>query len=231
DLLAKALPEEKSRVDPLLDNIKRMLAVQFVEALERSHKANLHADVQDKLRLDSQGEVDKLLAEKGQLRGQAIKSKYGALDDKLKEAARQLKRFPPIVPPHKVEFYTAVADTILQELNFDTVGRLDTFVSQAQDYERAFNDKRKPEQTAEEVMAFAITGWLGGNDAAEKSPAVAVKQWETRQLLLEYLKTDDAVARKNTLMPLLVSKGLTVDEAVQILRLLPPPLAADLQEA
>jgi len=185
--------------------------------------------VMEKLGLYAKADVSKLLEEKGQLRVQAIKDKYAALADKIKEASRLLKGFTQIVPPHKTEFYTAVAGAILEDLNADTVGRLDTFLSQAQDYERAFKDKRKPEQTAEEVMAFAMTGWLRGNDGAERAPAVAIKQWEIRQILLDYLKTDDAATRKNKLLPLLAGKGLTVDEAVQFLKVLPPPDAIELK--
>src|SRR5204862_5592191 len=122
-------------------------------------------------------DLDKLLDEKNQLQVQAIKDKYVLLADKIKEASELLKRFTQIVPPHKVEFYSAVATTIMDELNPDTVGRLETFLGQAQDYERAFKDKRKPEQSAEEVLAFAMTGWLRGNEAAERSPAVAIQQW------------------------------------------------------
>jgi hypothetical protein len=221
--LVKDHPGQKSNADPLLENLKRLKALQVVDSLMLADKSKLHDEVRRLLGDYSKKELEKILDERTQLKVQAVKEKYATFEEKIKDSKRLLEGFPSIVPPAKVEYYKAAADAILAELNPDTVGRLETFLGQALDYERAVKDKRKPEQSAEEVLAFAMTGWLRGSNSAEKSPKVAQEQWEVRQLLLEYLRSDDATYRKGKLIPALKARGLTVDEAMQFLKFLPPP--------
>ena len=215
-------PAQESSIKPLLNNIKGLQALDFVDALQRAAKVGMHSDVAQKLKEYASQDLDKLLSEAMQLQVQGIKDKYESLQEKTKEARQQLQGFAGITPPAKREFFQAVAAAIAEEVGPDTVGRLETFASQAQDYLRAVKDNRKPEQTAAEIMAFAITGWLRGSDAAERNIDVALKQWDARELLIEYFKTADASTRRNKLIPALAARGLTVDEAMQILNLLPP---------
>jgi pimeloyl-ACP methyl ester carboxylesterase len=220
-IMAEKFKTEQSKLAPLADGLKRLQVLQFVQALERSQKAGLHDDVAEKLAIYAKLKLDDLLDEKTQLAVQNMKDKLEAQRDKVKEAIRLLKAFPPVLPPHRQEFFAKAAAAIADEVNIDGIGRLETFLSLAGDYERAIKDKRKPEQTGEEIMAFALTGWLRGNDAAERNPDVAVKHWEARLLLLEYLKCEDPLARKNKLLPAIKAK-VSLDEAMQVIRLLPP---------
>ncbi len=70
-------------------------------------------------------------------------------------------------------------------------------------------------------MAFALTGWLRGSDAADRNVDTALRHWEARRLLLQYLQTDDPLLRKNKLLAALKAQ-IGVDEAMQILHLMPP---------
>ena len=227
DEMLKDYPKEQSKIAPFKDNIKRLAALQLVDALVRSQKAGLHDDVQDKLKLYAQGKLDDILDETTQLQVQAIKDKHEATKKKLEEAGHLLQAFAEISPPSKQALFRKAAAAIAQELNADTVDRLDTFLNLAADYQRALKDKRQPGQSAAEVMSFAITGFLRGSDAAEGNPDVAVRQWQTRQLLLDYLKTDDRLRRKNTLLPALKATQVSVDEAMQFIARLPPVDAFD----
>jgi len=222
DDMLRDYPKEQSRIAPLKDHMQRLHAAELVQDLERSQKAGLFDDVEQKLNLYAQRKLDDLLEETAQLRVQAIKDKHEAAKKKLTDAGRLVRAFAEIVPPSKREFFQNAAAAIVEELNPDTVDRLDTFLNLAADYERAIKDKRQPEHSAAEVMAFALTGWLRGSDAAERDPNVAVQQWQVRKLLLDYLKTDDPLVRKNRLLPALRAAKVSVDEAMQIIRRLPP---------
>jgi pimeloyl-ACP methyl ester carboxylesterase len=227
DDMLKEFPKEQSRIAPLKDNLKRLDALELVKALERSNKAGLFDDVEQKLKQYAQNKVDDMIEETAQLRVQAIKDQHDAVHKKLDDAARLLQAFARIVPPSKQKQFQAAADDIIQELNPDTVDRLETFFNIAGDYERATNDKRQPEHNASEVLAFALTGWLRGSDAAENKAEVALHQWHTtRRLLLSYVRNDDPLARKK-LLPELQTAKVSVDEAVQILKRLPPVDAHD----
>lgn len=220
--MLKKYPEQKSAIEPQLDNIKRIQAVQFVEGLERSYKAGLHVDVSEKLARYAKMNLENLLIEKLQLKVQEIKNKYDGAAEKLKEARQLLVNFGDRAVFGKRDFYKDAAAAIVEELSQDNVDRLETFISQAKDFERALADKRKPDQSADEVMAFALTGWMRGSNAAERNPAVAIQQWEIRKALVDFQGSDDPGVRKKKL-EWLKSSGISVDEVMQILRKLPPP--------
>jgi pimeloyl-ACP methyl ester carboxylesterase len=222
DDLLRDFPTEQSKIGPLKDHLKRLAAAQVVGGLERSQNAGLYDDVEHKLKSYSDKKLDDLLQESAQLRVQAVKDKHDAIKTKLLDAGELVQGFATLTPPSQRKLFQSAADAIVKELNPDTVDRLDTFFSVAADYQRALKDKRDPEQSATEVMAFALTGWLRGSDAAERNAEVALQQWQVRQLLLEYLRTDDPLARKNKLLPALKAVKVSVDEAMQMLRRLPP---------
>jgi poly(3-hydroxybutyrate) depolymerase len=230
--IGKTFNNQESTIKPLQNSIDRLRAHAFVASLLRADKAGMRSEVDKKLKDYAERDLDKLVDEKSQLQVQEVKDRHKAIEQKLKEAQRLLYGFSAITSMSKRQFFESAAKELMQEVGPDTVDRLETFLSQAQDYERALNDKPKrvPDQTADEVMSFAITGWVGGTNAAEKNTEVAMKQWACRSLLLEYLRTGDS-----GIITTLKSKGLKVDEAMQILKLLPPPnaeekISSDVQE-
>ena len=222
DDMLRDFPTEQSKIGPLKDHLKRLAAARVVGGLERSQNAGLYDDVEQKLKLYSDKKLDDLLQESAQLRVQAVKDKHDAIKAKLLDAGQLVQGFATLTPPSQRKLFQSAAAAIVKELNPDTVDRLDTFFSLAADYQRAIKDKREPDQSATEVMAFALTGWLRGSDAAERNAEVALQQWQVRQLLLDYLRTDDPLARKNKLLPALKAAKVSVDEAMQMLRRLPP---------
>src|SRR5262249_39031211 len=116
------------------------------------------------------------------------------------------------------------AKSIRDELNYDTLPRLETFLGQALDWERARKADRPPSQTPEELLAFALSGWLLGDSEAEKNPDRARRLWEARQMILEGLKGGRAPgARKRR--PASFAKDKTVGVALIARRvpLRPPP--------
>jgi pimeloyl-ACP methyl ester carboxylesterase len=225
DDMLKDFPREQSKIAPLKDNLKRLFAAEFFQALERSHKAGLYDDVEQKLKLYAQHKLDDILGETAQLRVQAVKDQHTTINKKLEDARHLVQAFAAIVPPGKQKQFQAAADEIVAELNSDNVDRLETLFNIAGDYEHAVKDKRPPEHNAAEVLS--VTGWLRGSDAAENKPEIALQQWQTRQLLLNYLRNDDPLARKNAVLPQLKAAKVSVDEAMQILRRLPPVDAFD----
>jgi pimeloyl-ACP methyl ester carboxylesterase len=210
---------QKSNIEPMLDNIRRIRAMKFVDALQAAHKAGLHDEVQRKLEQYAKLKMDDLVTQNTQLQVQEIKQQSEQGQQKVKEAIKELKSFVTIVPPSKQKIFQEIVDEILGELNADTVDRLETFAKIAGDYRRALADKRVPEQSPGEVMALALNGWMRGSNAAERDPEVSVKHWDLRQMLIKYLQTGD------TLLLSQLKANIGVEEAMQLIRLLPPVMA------
>jgi len=129
--LKRKFPDQQSSVEPLLDGIKRQQTGLFIESMQRSHKAGLFQDVAARLARYDKENLDKQLDEKTQLQVQAIREKHEALKEKIKDASSLLQRFAAgnVGSPVHREFFQKCTKEILEELNQDTVGRLETFIS------------------------------------------------------------------------------------------------------
>ena len=121
------------------------------------------------------------------------------------------------------------AGIIHDELNFENVGRLDAFLGQARQAERLKKEGKKSEVSAEQLLGLAVSGWLLGSASAEMSVETARRLWHGREMVLAYLRTDDADKRKAILQRHLAgsrTESASLDELLQIIRTL-PPLAAE----
>ena len=162
-------------------------------------------------RVDGQAEV----------KVQELKNNYDDAKTRLKEARRLLNNCTKYVTATRKAFFKKATTAILDELNQDTVGRLETFLSQAKAYELALKKEQKPSQYGEDVLSFAVTGWVLGNGAAEENVDVAQDLWAARSVLLEYLKTE-AVGDRKALLGEIAKHKWRVDLLARALPLLPP---------
>src|SRR5262249_35588241 len=154
------------------------------------------------------------------LKVQGLKGKYAAADEKLKKLRRLLKPLSREVSPPA--FAREAVEAILTELTYDTSGRLETFLSQAEDRERARKQGRKPSSTPEELLAFAVSGWLLGDAAAERNPALARQLWAARDTVLASERDGDLAAIQQRVAALAGKKELSVDLVARMVPQLPP---------
>jgi pimeloyl-ACP methyl ester carboxylesterase len=218
--LVKEFPDQKEKVKDHLEQIRRAQAGEFVEELDRAQKAGLHDEVRARLATYARLDLGKLVEAKNALAVEDLKTRYDGLDDRLKRAKKSLTELADLATDKPL--WTAAAKTILEELNLDTVGRLDTFLDFAKQHLDDLAQKRKPSQTTDEVFAIAISGWLQGNIAADPDPKTAEKLWQARTFLLEYLRSDSSVARGQMRKSFEEKVGLPHDVLARMLRLLPP---------
>ena len=101
----------------------------------------------------------------------------------------------PALTKNNESAWAKATEFIVEELNPDTVDRLDTFLLFAQQYEMDRKEKKQPGQTAEEVLALAVSGWLQGKQSAEPDVKMALKLAKGREFLIEYLTTENSVKR------------------------------------
>ncbi len=219
--LLDAYPAQRAKLKVIQENLNALLAVQFVKDMELAYKAGQHQEVQERLARYAKEKMASQVPESTQLRVQSLKIQYAAADKKLKAVQRFLKILPVNVEPLRRDFYRKAIAAIGGELNHDTLSRLETFLSQAQDWERALKQKRPPTQTPEELLAFALSGWLLGDGAAEKNADTARRLWEARQLVLDCQRSDDPVERKQRVDTFKEAKGVSVDVIARMIPLLP----------
>jgi pimeloyl-ACP methyl ester carboxylesterase len=215
-------PGERKRLEPLRENLEKLRNTQFVQEIEQCHKAGQYQEAQNRIARFYDLKMDEQIPPEFALKVQELKSKYAATDEKLKELRRLLKALPREVPKQEADFCKEAVKALLAELNYDTHGRLDTFLSQAQDRERARKQGRPPNSTPQDLLAFAVSGWLLGDQAAERSPKLARKLWAAREAVLRSEADGDPAAIKQRAASFANDKEVTVDVVARMIPQLPP---------
>lgn len=137
------------------------------------------------------------------------------LDD-LARQVREAKDVPEGLP--------AALDGVRLELHPDRANRLEAFLGQALQAERQRKKNVTPEVNPAGLAALAVTGWLLGGPSAEPKPDTALRLWRSRNLVLEYLRSDDAGIREKLLKDYAARKNefVGLDEFCQMIPQLPP---------
>ncbi len=216
----KDFRQEKTRLGELQDALKKYRTLQFIEDLEKAAKLGQHSVVRAGLKRYAEEKMEADAGDQSINKVLEIRTKYKELDRQIAQAKHQLGR----LPARKVNeaFFKQAGREIIDELNEDTVGRLEVFLSQAAAFDLALKNKQKPKyQSTEQLLSLAVTGWVLGNGAAEEKVSAARELWQARQLLLDYLRADDKLTRDNKLVAM-QKLGLRPDVAARALLLLPP---------
>jgi pimeloyl-ACP methyl ester carboxylesterase len=224
----KDIPSQKEPVETALANLKKVRAAQLAQDLKTANQAGQFQWVQKRIgNVPEEGLTEKTLAD---LR--ALRLQYDDAGDKLKLARRYLAELPALVNnPEQRSLFQEAAAAISAELNADNLGRLKTFLDQAQQAERLAKDEKNAQPIAvpqaPHLLALAISGWLLGDASAENKIEVGQRLWRTRQVVLKYLQTANATERKKLLETYLDRKSDTVavDEMGQLIGFLPPARA------
>ena len=219
DRLLKDFPAEKERVQAKRQEFQKVVGVKFLELIELANKTGRHHWAQSKLPALPLDALD----DASQSRARMLAAKYIGLNAK-QTAARTLLTglLAKISDENYRPFFTEVVPTILRELNLESVARLETFLSQAQQAERERAKNRPEAQSPEQLLALAVTSWLLGANVAEAKVESAVRLWKTRQFLLRYQETTDLANRLQLVKSVESQGGTPIDEMAAVIKLLPP---------
>jgi pimeloyl-ACP methyl ester carboxylesterase len=224
ELLVKA-PEHKKKLDDFLDALNRDKAKKFGAEFEPLAAAKQHRTILDKIAVYDKEQLADKVPEKTKLLVQDLKNKYQADTEKL-DKVKGLFKFLMGQGPDPRGFWLNATTTILAELNYDTVPRLDTFITFAEQHQRDVAAKDKtPSLKVENVLALAITGWHLGNVAAEPDIKLAQNLWKGRQFVKDYMRADTAGQRSVLSDKWAKETGLPIDVVARMMQHLPPPNA------
>jgi pimeloyl-ACP methyl ester carboxylesterase len=220
--LVKDFPDQKDKAEPLLHAVKAKQAAEFIDGTELARKAGQYAEVRERLARFPKLGLAPYAGDKIRIQLQDLQNKQQEADDKLKQARHHLEAFLRRLPAERQGLFGEAVPAVLAELNLDTLGRLESFLSQAPSHERDLKQGRKPAQTTDELLALAVSSWLLGEGAGGTDVGAARRLWATRKFLLDYLKTESAVARNERLNSYASGEPLGIDEIARMIRYLPP---------
>ena len=124
------------------------------------------------------------------------------------------------------------ASTILKELHPDTVERISHFSRVAGQEEKRRKDGLPATTTSDQLLSLAITGWLNGKNGWNENVNAALRNWDARQMILDYLHGDTQNNRYQIFTNFQSQAAAEVpigpDVLAQMVSYLPPPFAEDL---
>ncbi len=222
--LAKDLPSEEKTIAEARQAVLAARGVQLVIDLEQAHKAGRHFWARKQLdRLPKEGLDGEQLK-----RIRDLRAKYDAGEESLRLARRYLKEVPALLSDGDARKpWEEIAAVLLDDLSIDSVGRLETFVKFAQQDERERKQGKPSTTPPPGLMAYAVSGWLLGNGAAEDKADFGLKLWRTRQFVLEYQRSHSANARQKLLFAYEKAGAIPFDELAQLISQLPPAEAEE----
>jgi pimeloyl-ACP methyl ester carboxylesterase len=219
--------KEKEKVETAATGIKGIVALDRWDEIKLAHAAGRHEAARKLLAVFPTDDAD----EQTQTEVRALKARYELAGTTLKRAKELLAKLPGEMTgaADKPQFAAAAA-AIAAELNLDHFfkkgdedGRLDRFMSQAEQAERLAKLKM-PHLSADELLSLAVTSWLMGNAAAETKPPAARRLLRARQFVTDYRKTTDVADRAALLRTYEgTTAALSVAEMAQLISALPPP--------
>jgi len=207
----------------LLDDAKIRLrnlrAVALVEEVEVARLAGRHRWAQEALKsFPNEGLEVRVLNDVAKLRATYEESvaRFDAARRHLKELSEQIKNADE-------RFLAVAAASILGELHFDNMDRIETFLAQAEQAVLDVKKGRKPTLSPGEILSLAVTGWLQGKNSAETKVASALRLWKAREMVLKLMSTEGGLRRADLLSAYLKETyALQFDEMAQMLAYLPP---------
>ncbi|MBI1830298.1 MAG: hypothetical protein HYR84_02470, partial [Planctomycetes bacterium] len=221
DNLVKNFPDQQKLAEELLGKVRKQRAELLVESIEQAKKVGQHKVAIERIDQYQRQEYHKIVAPKyGDAAGD-LKTDYDRDKVRIEQARKFLKDLPPLTKKKEALWTRATAYSV-DELNYDTVDRLTEFLRSAAQHETQRKENMPLTQTAEQVLALAVTGWLQGKQAFDTDPKVALDLYSARQFLLGYLNCDDVVKRTGMLSNFRKDCALPMDVVTRLIRMIPP---------
>lgn len=219
--IAREFPDAGERLQAKRADFKKIVVARYMDMIELAQRTGRHRWAQMQLARVPVEDLD-----------DNLQSRYRNLQSKYEDSNKNLRSARALVldlrsrlsdPGARADFQDAV-DCMLEELNLDSVAKLQTFLAEAQQGERDRAQNRAVTHTPEQLLSLAISGWLLGPGAADSKVDAASRLWRTRRFLLQYQETHDPTARQQLTKNFESQAGLPVDEVAALVKSLPPPL-------
>lgn len=219
---AKDLPSEREKLEKMKAEINLSKIEKLMVEIEKAKDNGRHRFAMKALNEFPKDYVPNNIA----LKVTTLKAEYETRQTKFDMTLRFLKELPEKVSGPDNQFLKPAAEAISQELHLDTLNRLEMFTTLSDRAEQDAKRGRKPQQTPEELLSAAVTGWHLGKVSAEAKVVPARKCWLARQMAQEYFNNPNKrnrIAAMNAYEKL--PDALPFDELEKLVSLLPPPEA------
>jgi enterochelin esterase-like enzyme len=212
--IRKQFPDLKERVDEISALLRQAWAKQLLRELRQRRDAGQHELAYQAAKRFPRNEMSAaVLREIDELLEHHSDSKKKAERVVLLLGAQQAK-WKAVAQPNTLQQLArlgAMRSEVRRELDHESLPRLDAFLTLAAD------DTLAPEKK----LALAYSGWVLGSQYAIDDLGTAIRLWDARFRILEFLRSEDVTERESHLDRLLALEGVTPERIAQLIPLLP----------
>lgn len=211
EAIVRDFPELTDRVDTVREKLRGLWAQQLLGELRRRREAGqfrlaYNAARQfptEKMSASVRRDVRRFLEEYRDMRDRAERSLIllGELQAGLED-------------PERVAAVKPLRSVVNRRLDFASLDRMDAFLNLVDD------DSLSPA----EKLALAYSGWVLGSAEAVTDLEQAIRLWEARHLITEYLRTDNSLQRDRLLEQVKGVEGIGPATVARLIPRLPLPL-------
>ena len=200
EAILKAFPDNPNikQLAPTIRRLRQMEAQQGLSMLKDRRKAGQHALVVAMLEVcPSEGVAGGILQEVREM-----SQEYEKLQARVGDVLRQLEAEVAKIKDSAIRLeLEPIVKEIKAELNVDTLGRMATFRQSIDD----------PDLSPSQRVAFAVSGWLLGSDAALEKLPVALSVYRVRGLVRKYLNEPIKLNRDRILGSMRSEEGAVLE--------------------
>ncbi len=210
ETIARDLPDQKAKCEEDAIEARQLFAKRLLGELKHRRQAGQHRLIGNALgKFPTQNIGADILRDVRQLQTEVAeveeniehtKQLLGDLQDGLNE--EQMKQVAPL------------RDEVLEQLDEETLPRLESFLKLEKDEKLSKAEK----------LALAYSGWVVGAANATTDLANAIRWWQARFHILQYLRATHPSLRGPALSELTATEGVGTKTVEQIIQLLPQVL-------
>jgi predicted esterase len=217
DAIAREFPEVVEQVEEAKKILEQLKARRRVRELRLRRAAGQHGFVYRQLReFATEGAPGDVLTEVRDLVQQ-----YEQMIEQTQQIQQAMDRLYREVKDSELQAKFGIPlREISEQLHVENLPRLDNFLAAI----------GKEDLSPEDRLALAVSGWLVGSAGAEPKADRALRLWEARGKLMEYVREPSQERRQRHVSELRAQELVSVELAAHLIEHLPPLIAGELIE-
>ena len=210
ETIARELPDQKAKCDEDSIEARQLYAKRWLGELKHRRRAGQHQLFAKAIALfPMQNIAADILRDVRQLQTEAEET-----HEKIDRAKRLLGDLQEGLNEEQLKQVAPLRDEVLEQLDEETLPRLEAF----------FQLEKDEKLSKAEKLALAYSGWVVGDANATTDLANAVRWWQARFHVLQYLRATHPSLRGPALAALTATEAVGAKTIEQLVQLLPPVL-------
>lgn len=208
--IARDLPDQKPRCEEVAIEARQFVAKRLLSELRHRRAAGQHRLIAEALRVfPTHNLAADILRDLRQ-----FQNEVADVSEKIERVKQLLGDLQEGLDKEQMQQVAPLRDEVTEQLDPETLPRLDAFLKLEKDETLSNTEK----------LALAYSGWVVGDANATSDLSNAIRWWQARFHVLQYLRATHPLPRQMALADLSATEGVGAKTVEQLIRFLPPVL-------